>query len=306
MIPVGKEDYPVALTDNLWTLGNYYFNLYLVQGKNASAIIEVGISAVVDSVIMQLELLNISPSYLIITHPHADHVTGLKGLMERYPDARVVASQGAKEFIRHPKSMEIMAKEDIFMSERLASIGFNPARHPLSELPFPEHHLVVNDDFEIDLGEIVLHCKNVRGHAPGSILIHVPAIGALMVSDSMGFHYPGRGFLPLFLTDYRGYMETLDYIISLKPEILCFGHQGALTGSNVDNAFKVSRQAALNMFSRVTTERRNADDLSEEIFKQCYKDEFTMYTENNIRRVAQLLVRRARECLRNSGNSGDT
>jgi len=294
-IPVGKDDYPVALTDNLWALGNYYFNLYLVQGKNTSAIIEVGTSGVVDSVIMQLELLNISPSYLIITHPHADHVTGLKGLMERYPDARVVAGQGAKEFITHPKAIEVMVKEDIFMSGRLASIGFNPGRPPLAELPFPESHMVVNDDIEIDLGGIVLHCKNVRGHAPGSILIHVPAVGALALSDSMGFHYPGRGFLPLFLADYRGYMETLDYMISLKPEILCFGHQGPLIGSNVDNAFKVSRQAALNMFSRVTDERRDGNDLAEEIFRECYKDEFMMYTEENIRSVAQLLVSRARE-----------
>ena len=53
---------PSALTDNLWLLGNYYFNLYLVRGKNGSALIEAGISAIADRVIQQMEALDISPT----------------------------------------------------------------------------------------------------------------------------------------------------------------------------------------------------------------------------------------------------
>ncbi|MBU0465813.1 MAG: MBL fold metallo-hydrolase [Proteobacteria bacterium] len=57
---------------------------------------EVGISGIVDTVINHLEHLDIIPDFIIPSHPHSDHITGLPGLARRYPDARVVVASGAK------------------------------------------------------------------------------------------------------------------------------------------------------------------------------------------------------------------
>ena len=288
---------PLALTEDLWVLGNYYFNLYLVRGKNASALIEAGISAIADRVIRQIEALDISPTYLILTHPHADHVTGLGALRERYPDAVVVAGMGAKEFLTHPKALQTMLKEDRFMTDRLYSMGTKYGRPPIEKFEFPENHITVKDKHDIDLGGIFLRCIKVGGHSPGNIVIHIPAMGALILSDSLGFHFPGQELLPLFLTDFSDYINTIDYMKSLNPHILGFGHQGPLMGFAVKNAFRLSRQAAFDMLSRVMNEEKKGDDLAEEIFKEYYRDEFTVYSEENIRSVGQLLVRRGRETL---------
>ena len=193
-------------------MGNYYFNLYLVQGKNGSALIEAGISAIAYRVIQQIEVLDISPTYLIITHPHADHVTGLEALHERYPDAVVVVGMGTKEFLTHPKALQVMLKEDRFMSNRMCSLGTKPGRPPIDKVEFPENHITVKDENDIDLGGISLRCIKVGGHSPGNIIIHIPAMGALMLSDSLGFHFPGQEFLPLFLTDFSDYIYTIDYM----------------------------------------------------------------------------------------------
>lgn len=288
---------PLALTNNLWVLGNYYFNLYLVQGKNGSALIEAGISAIADRVIQQIETLDISPTYLIITHPHADHVTGLGALRERYPDAIVVAGKGAKDFLIHPKALQAILKEDQFMSNRLYGLGTKPGRPPIEKFEFPENHIPVKDKHDIDLGGISLRCIKVEGHSPGNIVIHIPAMKALMLSDSLGFHFPGQEFLPLFLTDFSDYINTIDFMKSLNPNILGFGHQGPLMGFTTKNVFKESRQASFDMLSRVMNEEKKSNDLAEEIFKEYYRDEFTLYSEENIRSVAQLLVRRGRETL---------
>lgn len=288
---------PLALTEDLWVLGNYFFNLYLVRGKNGSALIEAGISAIADRVIGQMESLDISPAYLILTHPHADHVTGLGALRERYPDAVVVAGMGAKEFLTHPKALQTMLKEDRFMTNRLYNMGTKYGRPPIEKFEFPEKHIAVKDEHDIDLGGISLRCIKVGGHSPGNIVIHIPAMGALMLSDSLGFHFPGQEFLPLFLTDFSDYISTIAYMESLNPHILVFGHQGPLMGSSAKNAFRESRQATFDMLSRVMNEEKKGDVLAEEIFKEYYRDEFTVYSEENIRSVGQLLVRRGRETL---------
>jgi len=292
-----SDKFPIALADNFWVLGNYYFNLYLVKGKNASALIEAGVSAVVDSVIMQLDSLNISPQYIVVTHPHADHVTGLGGLREKFPEAMLVAGKGAKEFLTHPKALPVLMKEDRFMSGMLSHIGNRPGRSPVTEFFFPESHVAVKDEYEIDLGDIVLRCIKVGGHSPGNIVVHISNIDALILSDSLGFHYPGRGFLPLFLCNFIEYLHTIEHMKSLKPKILGLGHQGPIIGSHVESAFRDARQAALKMLSRVMEERKDNDIISNEIFRECYRDEFTIYSEENIRNVAQLLVRRSRETI---------
>lgn len=287
----------LPLTDNLWVLGNYYFSIYLVRGRNAAALIEMGVSAIADRVIQQLETLKIAPTYLIIAHPHADHVTGLEALRGRYPDAVVVAGERTKTFLMHPKTREIMLKEDRFMSSRLSVLGFRPGRPPIATFEFPNDHIIVRERHDIDLGGISLQCVKVGGHAPGNIAVHIPEISALMVSDSLGFHFPGQEFLPLFLTDFSDYIDTIDYLKSLNPHILGLGHQGPLMGLAARNAFGLSRRAAFDMLARVMNDEKRADELAEEIFKEYYRDEFTLYSEENIRSVGHLLVRRGRETL---------
>jgi glyoxylase-like metal-dependent hydrolase (beta-lactamase superfamily II) len=31
-----------------------------------------------------------------------------------------------------------------------------------------------------------------KGHSPGNILVHIPAVKAVLVSDSLGNRYPGQ------------------------------------------------------------------------------------------------------------------
>ncbi|MDL1969339.1 MAG: MBL fold metallo-hydrolase [Deltaproteobacteria bacterium] len=292
---IGKHIFPALLSENLWVLGNYYFSLYLVQGNNASALIEVGISAITDTVINQLESLNVSPTYLVVTHPHADHLTGLDGLYKRFPDAMIVAGQGTQDFITHPKALKIMINEDRYMAKMLSALGIKPGRSPIEKFSFPDNHIVVKDNHEIDLGSIILRCVKVKGHSPGNIIVHIPETDALILSDSLGFHYPGRCFLPLFFTGFSEYMASMDYMKSLRPTILGLGHQGPITGANVESAFRNSRQAALNIYSRIIGEQKNSSEIADDLFTEFYKDEFTLYSEENIRNCTQLLVRRSME-----------
>ncbi len=133
--PQTAASYPGRLADGLWVLGNSYFNLYLVRGKAAAALVDTGISAMADDVIGQLETLGAAPDHLIVTHPHPDHINGLGALRQRFPEARVVIGPGAAEFLAHPKTAASLVAEDRFMSEFLASQGYRPGRPPIERPP---------------------------------------------------------------------------------------------------------------------------------------------------------------------------
>jgi 2-aminobenzoylacetyl-CoA thioesterase len=287
--------FPRMLTDRLWVLGNYYFNLYLAKGEQAGALIEAGVSAVADEVIRQLESLKVSPTFLVITHPHADHVTGLQALQERFPQMLVVAAEGAEEFLAHPKAAESLVVEDRHMGEFLAAHGHPPGRPPVEEPPSLANCLVAKDRDEMDLGGLTLQFLSVKGHSPGTIVVNVPEIRALMLSDSLGFRFPGRGVFPLFLTNYVDYMATLDLLESLDPQIVGVAHQGPLEGPEVAEAFRESRARARELREKILQNQRPPDHMIQEIFEQFYVDELTMYTKENIMNCARLVLKRGGE-----------
>ena len=289
--------FPKQLTENFWMLGNYYFNLYLIKGGKSTALVEVGVSSIVDSVIEQLESLVIQPDYLVVTHPHSDHITGLSGLRERFPDARVVAGEGAREFAEHPKAVKGLVFEDRFISRMLESKGHRPGRPSLSQPPDFGDFLLVRDGDKIDLGGLTIDVMALKGHSPGNIGIRVPEIDALIVSDSLGFHYPQRGFCPLFFTGFNDYMTSMDRLFDLHPKILCPAHQGPLIGSDAEDAFRIAEKTSYDLLRRIIENRENKNVMIETIFHEYYKDEFRMYSEKNIRSSCGLLVRRGIETM---------
>ena len=91
--------------------------------------------------------------------------------------------------------------------------------------------MICSDGEEIDLGGVTLRFLAVGGHAPGNLAVFIPEERTLLASDSLGFHYPGGGFFPVFFTGYGEYMATLDRLESLHPERLGLGHYGWMRGS---------------------------------------------------------------------------
>lgn len=289
------EPFPRRLADGLWVLGNYYFNSYLVQGRQASALIETGVSGTVDELIRQLEALRIAPTFFVVTHPHADHVTGLDGLRERYKMALAIAGEGAGEFLLHPKVAESLVAEDRHMSAFLAAKGLVPGRPSVQEPPVLMNCLVAKDRDEMDLGGLTLKFLSVPGHSPATVAVHVPEVRCLMTSDSLGFRYPGRGVLPLFFTGYHEYMASLDILKSQNPAILGPAHQGPVTGTDVAAALEESRSEAVRLREKIREDVRDPEVLAAELFERYYRDELTMYTRENILNCLALVIKRARE-----------
>ncbi|MEJ2718517.1 MAG: MBL fold metallo-hydrolase [Deltaproteobacteria bacterium] len=289
------DTFPRPLAEDLWLLGNSYFSLYLVKGEQASALIEVGVSAIVDEVITQLESLKIEPTFLVVTHPHVDHLTGLKGLKERYSDALVVAGTGAPEFLEHPKVRAGVAPEERHMSEFMASIGAPARRPPLEDPPSLADCLIAADGDEMDLGRLTMRFLVVKGHAPGHINVYVPEREALFASDSLGYPLEKRGICPLVFMSFEDHMRTLDRLEQLNPRILGLGHQGSCRGSQVQECFAEARKSASEMRERIRNDHRDAEEISRDLFEEFYRDEFRIFNPDNISLGFKSMVKQAKK-----------
>jgi len=292
---IPENKFPIKLDKNIFMLGNYFFNLFLIVGQRRCALFEVGISAIVDQVIKQLNTLGITPDYIIPSHPHSDHITGLPGLTAQYPKAQVITAHGAKEFIEHPKAAALMFKEDQFMAKNLVRFDLMPGRPSIEKLPDLNSTLVVKEQKALDLGGITLDLIKVAGHSPGNLIGLIKSKKILFCSDSIGFHYPGRGYFPLFFTGADSYLSTINYIKKFKPDIICPAHQGALSGKEALQGIQESYDLTINTINRIKKSKFDDKMLADQLFEQSYKDEFTLYTLENIQNCCNILIKRSRE-----------
>jgi len=292
---IKPEEFPVQLKKNIFMLGNYFFNVFLIVGEKQTVLFETGISAVADTIISQIERIGIRPDYIIPAHPHSDHITGLPGLMERFPEATIISAKGAKEFIEHPKAKHLLIEEDKFMHQSLSQRGLHPKRKPLEEIPDLSNSLTVETQKSLNLGNITIELIKVYGHSPGNLIAFIPELKIVFTSDSIGFHFPGRFFFPLFFTGLNEYLSTIDLIKSFNPIMACPAHQGHIAGNALEHALKETRDATFEITDLIKQGSCSNNDLSEKLFNYCYVDEFTLYTEANIRNCVTLLIKRANE-----------
>ena len=293
---IPEDQFPMPLSPRTQMVGNYFFNLFLIQGREKSALFETGVSGVVDSVIDQLRQLGVEPDYLIPSHPHSDHITGLPGLVEAFPRAQVLVAKGAKEFISHPKAGAALIAEDAFISKGLENQGLPPRRPPLTEIPRLETARIVSRPRTLDLGGLSLELIPVQGHSPGNLVARVPEENLVFCADSLGFHYPGRGVWPLYFTGAQAYLDTLEQLKKMDASILCPAHQGPIFGKEIPKILEMAIGETRQLIERIkATPLEKEEDLAQELFEESYRDEFTLYTQKNIMGCSKLLIKRGRQ-----------
>jgi 2-aminobenzoylacetyl-CoA thioesterase len=292
---IPENRFPMKIDKNVFMLGNYFFNLFLIVGKRHCALFEVGISAVADKVIKQLDYLGITPDFIIPSHPHSDHITGLPALAKQYPGAQIIVAKGAKEFIEHPKAAPLMFKEDKFMAKNLTKFDITPGRPSLEIIPDLNEALVIHKKKTIDLGSISLDLLKVKGHSPGNIMGIINSQRIIFCSDSIGFHYPGRGYFPLFFTGADSYLTTINFIKEFHPLIICPAHQGPLKGEHSARGIQESYDTTVNSIKKIKQSALSDKRITQQLFEQGYIDEFTLYTPENIQNCCSLLIKRSKE-----------
>ena len=148
---------------------------------------------------------------IYITHGHGDHFFGLGALLDRFPNAKAVATPNVLKVMRQQTSREFVA-------------SFWNARYP-GQIP---EHLVLAEELKgnvIDLEGLDLVVVEV-GHTDTdhTTCLHVPSVGLVVAGDA------AYNDVHLYLMESnprtrQEWISALDTIEELKPRAVIAGHK---------------------------------------------------------------------------------
>ena len=293
---------PVALAPGVWRLGTYNIAVFLIGGSDAAALFEVGVSGTSSLVLSQIDALGISREsvrWVVVSHAHADHATGQGTLMAGLDNASLVLTPTSAKFMAKPSTAGEWAAEDAFTNQALAQAGdVNPAapQAALNLLPEPLHLLEPGD--HLDLGDLTLDFMSADGHVPGGLTVHIPQRRAVLSSDSGGFVSQEPPGFPLYFVSYPTYLDTMQSLADLKPEILALGHQDYFMGKAVGQYLAMVEGDLAREHQHILAEAQRGctvQAIAQQIFDHYYKNELLIYSPASIMECCELLVRRSLE-----------
>ncbi|MBR1517020.1 MAG: MBL fold metallo-hydrolase [Bacteroidales bacterium] len=145
---------------------------------------------------------HLSPTLVLLTHAHIDHIAGLQQICERY-HLPVTMHEGGAHLLRQ--------------SELYGSVmGFAVDAVALEQLP--RHYIA--DDERLSVGGLTIEARYVPGHCPGSLCYVLDSEKSVLTGDTLFRFSVGRSDLPggnhqLLIDKIRSRLLTLpdDYVV---------------------------------------------------------------------------------------------
>ena len=113
--------------------------------------------------------------YIVLTHGHADHISGVNEHLDDFPDAKVVVHTNEKPMLEDPRANQ--------------SLMFGSAQTVNGDI-------FVNDGDELEVGNLKLKFIFTPGHTPGGMCIYVESEDVLFSGDTLFRQSIGRTDFP--------------------------------------------------------------------------------------------------------------
>ncbi len=184
----------------------------LIYGETEAVLVDAQfIREDIDALGDMIEALGRRLTTIYITHGHADHYFGIDRLIERFPDARAVATKAVVKYLIENSAAEFKQFSAMFGDELVLP----------TTLPVP-----LEDSFIPLEGEKLRIFEVGQGDIPYSTIIHVSSLDAVIAGDIVynGIHQMlGLGGP----AQWTKWIESIDTIAELNPAILIAGHKMA-------------------------------------------------------------------------------
>ncbi len=213
----------MEITSNIFLIGGPSHShpsdaqIFLIRSDNEAAMIDCGTGEGTEEVLSNMRECSVEPEtikYLFLTHCHYDH-TGGANLIRQLTGCKVVAHLLDSEYIENGDS------------------AVTAASWYRKEMEPSKVDIKIRSDREVfKLGDLEVIFYHTPGHSPGSSVLTVKSDGKTVLFGQ-DIHGPLN---PSFKSNREDYINSLNFMLSLKADILCEGHFGIFRGK--DNAAK--------------------------------------------------------------------
>ena len=147
----------------------------------------------------------IAIKYIVLTHGHADHISGVNEHLDDFPDAKVVVHTNEKPMLEDPRANQ--------------SLMFGSAQTVNGDI-------FVNDGDELEVGNLKLKFIFTPGHTPGGMCIYVESEDVLFSGDTLFRQSIGRTDFPG--GSFRDLADAVHTKLFILPDetVVLPGHMG--------------------------------------------------------------------------------
>lgn len=205
-------------------------------------------------------------SFNFLTHSHFDHCGAAPYLTRKIDRLQTGAHPLAAETFRKPGAVSLIRS----LSEHFEK------KNGGEDVSFDglEVDLLLHDGMEIELGGLLIRVIATPGHTRDSVSFYIPKFRALIAGEAVGVYDGNMTIHPEFLSSYRDYLNSLDRLAALEPEVLMMAHYFTLTGPEARSyvAKSIERTRAFRARIEDCLHERNGD--REAVVQRIFREDY--------------------------------
>lgn len=206
---------PGELSIEMFTLGSWQTNCFVVHTDQSGDCWVVDASFEPEPMIRWIAERDLTPSAILLTHGHIDHIAGIEKVLAQWPELPLLIHGSETEFLTDP-------------NQNLSGPFGMPLAAPPATGKLKHGDTLALDGFEFEL-------RHAPGHSPGGIVFYCPQINQAIVGDTLFAGSIGRYDLPH--SDGPALMRSIaDQLLSLPDDTLIYPGHGPQTSIGAERA----------------------------------------------------------------------
>lgn len=223
---------------SFFTIDTEYANLkqvasaYLIEEEGYGIVIETNTTHAIPKILSAMEQNHVDVTrleYIIVTHVHLDHAGGAWILLEKCPNAMLLA---------HPKTAKHLIDPSLLIKSATSVYGKENFQKLYGEIkPIPKERVRVMENGEfLEWRGHHFEFIYTKGHANHHFCIYDQTLNGVFTGDSFGISYPhlenGKSFIfpTTTPTDFDAIeaMHSIDMILSTGANVCYLTHFGPI------------------------------------------------------------------------------